>query len=148
MGDILSYENIISFVCYVGYGAGTRSMSNSTKSKTWTNSSDSDTDINTNEEVNENGTKQTVWIGVARTVVSAVLAAGAVIFFFGGREAKINDLVQWKAETAPKIQRMDTTGTLSFDLFHKEYLRTQERQEKKIDDLEKEIRVLERHWNQ
>ena len=95
-----------------------------------------------------NGTKHAVWTGVARTAVSAVIAATAVIFFFGGREAKINDIVAWKAETAPKIQRMDTTGTLSFDLFHQEYLRTQARQEKKIDDLEKEIRVLERHWNQ
>ena len=91
---------------------------------------------------------KTVWIGVARTVVSAILAAGAVIFFFGGREAKINDLVTWKSETAPKIQRMDTTGTLSFDLFHKEYLRTQDRQERQLEDLQKEVRVLERHWNE
>ncbi len=92
-------------------------------------------------------TKHSVWIGVARTAVSAIVAAGAVIFFFGGREAKINDIVNWKSETAPIIKRMDTTGTLSFDLFHKEYLRTQDRQEKKLEELEKEVRLLERHWN-
>jgi hypothetical protein len=91
--------------------------------------------------------KHAALVGVAKTMLSAVVAAGAVIFFFGGREAKINDLVAWKAETAPKIQRMDTTGTLSFDLFHKEYERNYARHEKKLDDLEKEIRVLERHWN-
>jgi hypothetical protein len=91
---------------------------------------------------NEN--KHSVWIGVARTAVSAVLAAGAVIFFFGGREAKINDLVSWKVETAPKIQRMDTTGTLSFDLFHKEYLRTQARQEETLKELDKRLRDIER----
>jgi hypothetical protein len=85
-----------------------------------------------------------MWIGVARTVVSGVIAAGAVIFFFGGREAKINDIVAWKADTAPKIQRMDTTGTLSFDLFHKEYLRTQARQEEALKDLDHRIRDLER----
>jgi hypothetical protein len=97
-------------------------------------------------EMPENN-KHAVWIGVARTAVSAIVAAGAVIFFFGGREAKINDIVNWKSETAPIIKRMDTTGTLSFDLFHKEYLRTQERQEKKLEGLEQEIRILERHWN-
>jgi hypothetical protein len=85
-----------------------------------------------------------LWIGAARTVVSGVIAAGAVIFFFGGREAKINDLVAWKADTAPIIKRMDTTGTLSFDLFHKEYERTQTRQERKLEDLDKRLRDLEK----
>jgi hypothetical protein len=88
--------------------------------------------------------KNQMWIGVARTAVSAVLAAGAVIFFFGGREAKINDLVTWKSETAPIIKRMDTTGTLSFDLFHKEYERTQARQERKLEEFDKRLRDLER----
>jgi hypothetical protein len=86
-----------------------------------------------------------IWIAVARTGVSAVIAAGAVIFFFGGREAKINDLVSWKSETAPIIKRMDTTGTLSFDLFHKEYERTQRRQEDTLKDLDKRVRDLERN---
>jgi hypothetical protein len=85
-----------------------------------------------------------LWLGAARTVVSGVIAAGAVIFFFGGREAKINDLVSWKADTAPKIQRMDTTGTLSFDLFHKEYERTQRRQEDTLKELDKRVRELEK----
>ena len=93
---------------------------------------------------NDTANPKTVWIGIARTVVSGVIAAGAVIFFFGGREAKINDLVTWKGETAPIIKRMDTTGTLSFDLFHKEYMRTQERQERKMEDLDKRLRDLER----
>lgn len=88
--------------------------------------------------------KRSVWVGVARTGVSAIIAAVAVIFFFGGREAKINDIVAWKLETAPIIKRMDTTGTLSFDLFHQEYLRNQARQEDTIKDLEKRVRDLER----
>ena len=88
-----------------------------------------------------------MWIGLARTAVSGVIAAVAVIFFFGGREAKINDLVAWKVRTEPVIQRMDATGTLSFDLFHKEYERTQQRQEEKIKELGKEIRILERANN-
>jgi hypothetical protein len=85
-----------------------------------------------------------LWLGAARTIVSGIIAAGAVIFFFGGREAKINDLVTWKSETAPIIKRMDTTGTLSFDLFHKEYERTQARQERKLEEFDKRLRDLER----
>ena len=86
--------------------------------------------------------KNQVWMGLARTVVSGIIAATAVIFFFGGREAKINDVVAWKTRTEPVIQRMDTTGTLSFDLFHREYEKTQARQERKIEELEKELREL------
>ena len=88
--------------------------------------------------------KNQLWIGAARTAVSGVIAAGAVIFFFGGREAKINDLVAWKVRTEPVIQRMDTTGTLSFDLFHKEYERTQDRQEAFMKEMDKRVRDLER----
>ena len=88
--------------------------------------------------------KHSVWVAVARTGVSAVVAAGAVIFFFGGREAKINDIVAWKTRTEPIIQRMDTTGTLSFDLFHKEYERTQARQETFMREVDKRVRDLER----
>ena len=88
--------------------------------------------------------KHSALLGVARTALSGVIAAGAVIFFFGGREAKINDLVTWKTETAPIIKRMDTTGTLSFDLFHKEYLRTQQRQEETLKELDERLRELEK----
>jgi hypothetical protein len=87
--------------------------------------------------------KNQLWIGFARTAVSGVIAAVAVIFFFGGREAKINDLVAWKVETMPKIQRIDSVGTLSFELFHKEYERTQARQEAEVKELEKRVRDLE-----
>jgi hypothetical protein len=80
--------------------------------------------------------KRSVLFGVIRTGVSAIVAAVAVIFFFGGREAKINDLVAWKADTAPIIKRMDTTGTLSFDIFHKQYEKDQARVEKRLENLE------------
>lgn len=89
--------------------------------------------------------KNQLWIGFARTAVSGVIAAVAVIFFFGARESKINDLVAWKVKAEPTLQRMDTTGTLSFDIFHREYMRTQERQEKRLDDLDKRVRDLERN---
>jgi hypothetical protein len=89
-----------------------------------------------------------MWIGFARTAVSGVIAAGAVIFFFGGREAKINDLVSWKVETAPVIKRIDSEGSVSFHVFHKEYERTQQRQEDQIKELDKRLRDLERDGKQ
>ena len=88
--------------------------------------------------------KQQLWIGAARTVISGVVAAGAVIFFFGGREAKINDLVTWKTETAPIIKRMDTTGTLSFDHFHKQYEKDQHRTDERLKELEKDVKEFQR----
>ena len=92
--------------------------------------------------------KHSIWIGAARTVVSGVIAAGAVIFFFGGREAKINDLVTWKIETAPIIKRIDSEGSVSFHVFFKEYERTQNRQEEAVKELDKRLRDLERDGKQ
>ena len=85
-----------------------------------------------------------IWIAVGKQVFSAAIAVGAVVFFFGGREAKINDVVAWKNKTEPVIQRMETSGTLSFDLFHKEYERTQHRQEEELKELEKQVREIEK----
>ena len=89
-----------------------------------------------------------LWMGAARTIVSGIIAATAVIFFFGGREAKINDLVTWKTETAPRIQRMDSEGSVSFHVFFKEYERTQRRQEDQMKELDKRVRELEKDGKQ
>jgi hypothetical protein len=39
---------------------------------------------------------------------------------------------------------MDSQGTLSFELFHKEYDRTQHRQEETLKELDKRLREVER----
>jgi hypothetical protein len=44
---------------------------------------------------------------------------------------------------APHIERMDSRGTLSFEHFHSEYLRTQARQEETLRDLDKRVRQIE-----
>jgi hypothetical protein len=85
-----------------------------------------------------------MWIGVGKQVLSFVVGVIAAAFILGGARQRVNDVYTWKLEMAPRIERMDSKGTLSFELFHAEYLRTQARQEEKLKELEKEIRTLER----
>ncbi len=88
-------------------------------------------------------TKSTL-VGIGRTALSFAIGVIASAFFLGGREAKINDLNSWKEQTAPRIERMDSQGTLSFEYFHTEYDKTQARQEKKLEELDKQVRELQR----
>jgi hypothetical protein len=88
-----------------------------------------------------------VWVGIGKQVLSFVVGVIATAFMLGGARQRVNDVYQWKVEMSPRIERMDSKGTLSFELFHAEYLRTQARQEEKLKELEKEIRALERASN-
>jgi hypothetical protein len=90
----------------------------------------------------------TQWVGVWKNVISFVVGVVVASFVVGSARQKVQDLVKWKEDTAPRIERMDRSGTTSFDLFHQEYLRTQQRQEEKLKELEKEIRQLERTAHQ
>jgi hypothetical protein len=84
-------------------------------------------------------------------IISALVSLGLSIVFaayiVGQRTGKVLDLNEWKGETAPRIERMDASGTISFKLFHEEYLRTQTRQEEMLKDLDKRVRQLESHEN-
>ena len=90
-----------------------------------------------------NGSKD-VWMGIVKYVGSLLIGVIGATYFIGQRSDKVNRLEAWKEETAPIIKRMDATGTLSFELFHKEYERTQHRQEEELKELEKQVRQLER----
>jgi hypothetical protein len=85
-----------------------------------------------------------MWVGIWKQVISFIVGVVVAAFVVGSARQKVSDLVKWKEEIAPKIERMDSKGSLSFDHFHEEYLRTQARQEKRIDQVEKDIRELER----
>jgi hypothetical protein len=88
--------------------------------------------------------EKTKWVAIASTGISFVVGVVFAAYVLGQRTGKVLDLTEWKSETAPRIERMDGQGTLSFKLFHEEYLRTQERQERKLDDLDRRVRELER----
>jgi hypothetical protein len=93
---------------------------------------------------NANGKK---WIAVISTVVSFFIGVVFAAYVLGQRTGKVLELQDWKSETAPRIERMDGQGTLSFKLFHEEYLRTQGRQEEALRDLDKRVRELEKKNN-
>ena len=86
---------------------------------------------------NGNGTKK--WIAISLPILAAIVAVLGFIYAIGQRTSKIVEVVDWKNDTAPRIERMDAQGTTSFKLFHDEYLRTQARQEAKLIDLEAQI---------
>lgn len=87
----------------------------------------------------ENGNGKARWLAIGLPIV--VAAVGVLGFFYGvgQRTNKIAEVVDWKTETAPRIERMDSQGTTSFKLFHEEYLRTQARQEATMEKLRQEI---------
>jgi hypothetical protein len=79
------------------------------------------------------------WIAIASTVVSFVVGIIFAAYVLGQRTGKVLELHDWKTETAPRIERMDSQGTTSFKIFHEEYLRTQSRQEAKLLELEQRL---------
>ena len=85
------------------------------------------------------------WIAIISTILSFVVGVIFAAYILGQRTGKVLDLTDWKNETAPRIERMDASGTISFKLFHEEYLRTQTRQEEMLKDLDKRVRQLESH---
>jgi hypothetical protein len=88
------------------------------------------------------------WVNTWKHILSFVVGVVVASFVVGTARQKMSDMQKWKEETAPRIERMDRVGTTSFDLFHQEYLRTQQRQEEKLKELEKEIKQLVRETHQ
>lgn len=106
--------------------------------------------------MNGNGNGKTKWIAIGLPLLIAIVGVLGFIYGIGQRGGKISEVVDWKIETAPRIERMDARGTNSFEIFHEEYLRTQKRQEdelerlrqaiydKRMDDLRSRIQALEK----
>jgi hypothetical protein len=88
---------------------------------------------------NGNGNGKAKWIAIVSGLLSFVAAVIFAAYVLGQRTGKVLDLQEWKSETVPRLERMDSKGTLSFESFHEEYLRTQARQEAKLAELEKEL---------
>jgi hypothetical protein len=79
------------------------------------------------------------WIAICTSVLSFLAAIIFGAYVLGQRTGKVLDLNNWKTETVPRLERMDSQGTLSFKSFHEEYLRTQARQEATLLRLEQEL---------
>jgi hypothetical protein len=84
--------------------------------------------------------KHTRWIGIWRYVITFLVGVIVAAFTVGSARQKVKDLVAWKEHIDPKIERMDSVGSLSFDHFHKQYDKDQQRIDERLKELEKEMK--------
>ena len=87
--------------------------------------------------------KHPTWMGIGKIVIPFVIGVISTAFVVGSARQKVQDVVKWKEEMAPRIERMDATGTLSFAHFHTQYEKEQMHQLDRIKELEKEARQIE-----
>jgi hypothetical protein len=89
------------------------------------------------------GSNGKAWLAVGIPIMAAATAVLGFMYGIGQRGGKITEVVDWKNETAPRIERMDSKGTVSFELFHIQYDKEQAQQYERIKELEKEIKQIE-----
>jgi hypothetical protein len=82
------------------------------------------------------------WVGIWKPILSFFVGIIVASFTFGGRIQKVNDIVVWKNQIDPKIERMDSVGSLSFDHFHKQYEKDQARIDEHLKELDREMKAL------
>lgn len=91
--------------------------------------------------------KHSLWVGIWQAALGLFIGIVVSAFIFGRQAGdlrqKINDVVSWKAEAGPRIERMDRGGSISFENFKTHYDAEQAKQYKRLDELEKEIRHIQ-----
>ena len=94
-------------------------------------------------------------VAIISGAVSLVLSIVFAAYIVGQRTGKVLDMEKWRADISPKIDRMDSVGTLSFehwktahdkesDQWKASHAKEHERAEARLRDIEKEIKELER----
>jgi hypothetical protein len=92
-----------------------------------------------------------LWAGIARQAVSFIVGVVVAAFILGKNSQKVNDMIlwkndvtqRWKQDVAPRIERMDRQGSISFDNFKNHYDEEQAKQYKRLEKLENEVAHLE-----
>jgi hypothetical protein len=54
---------------------------------------------------NNTNHKRSMWISIAVPVVSLAIGVISTSFFIGGKSGKVSELVKWKDDIAPKVER-------------------------------------------
>jgi hypothetical protein len=84
------------------------------------------------------------WLGIGRYLLSFLAGVIVASFIVGSRSQKMADLVTWKEAITPKIERMDSVGSLSFDHFHKQYEKDQAAINERLKALERDMKDVEK----
>ena len=82
------------------------------------------------------------WVGIWKPILSFFVGVIVATYTVGRAGQKVRDLVVWKDQISPKIERMDSIGSLSFDHFHKQYEKDQARIDEHLKELEREMKAL------
>lgn len=89
-------------------------------------------------------TNHNKWFGIWRYLLSFLAGVIVASFIVGSRSQKMADLVTWKEAITPKIERIDSVGSLSFDHFYKTYEKDQARSNERLKELEKDVKELQK----
>lgn len=97
-----------------------------------------------------NAAKQ-LWAGIAKQALSFIIGVVLAAFILGKNSQKVNEMLawktdvteRWKKDVAPRIERMDRQGTISFENFQKTYDVEQAKQYKRLEKLEEEVSHLD-----
>jgi hypothetical protein len=69
--------------------------------------------------------RTSIWVGIWQAAVGLLVGLIVSTFIFGRAAGdlrqKINDVSSWKAETMPRIEKMDRGGSISFENFKVHY---------------------------
>ncbi|HSW91704.1 MAG TPA: hypothetical protein VLG09_03605 [Candidatus Saccharimonadales bacterium] len=92
-----------------------------------------------------------LWVGVGKQILSFVVGIIVAAFILGRNSQKINEMIawkqdvtnRWKADVAPRIERMDRQGSISFENFKTNYDKEQSQQYARLQKLEEEVNHLE-----
>jgi hypothetical protein len=91
--------------------------------------------------------KHSMWVGIWQAALGLFIGIIVSAFIFGRQAGdlrqKINDVVAWKAESQPRIERIDRGGSISFENFKTHYDEEQGKQYKRLEKLEEQVGHLE-----
>ena len=99
------------------------------------------------DEHSTKGNHQNLWAAVGKVAAPFIGGVVAAAFWFGVRSQKLasnqTEIMLWKAEVAPQIQRMDAKGTAAGERFSLEQGKELGRMEERMKELEKESKSIE-----
>jgi hypothetical protein len=94
--------------------------------------------------MNDNPQRHSTRVAIASALISLVLSIVFAAYIVGQRTGKVLEIEKWKNETAPRIERMDRQGSISFDYFKQQYEKEQGSQYARIQKVENEISHLDK----
>lgn len=95
--------------------------------------------------------RKSLWMGIGEKVISFVIGIVIASFFLGGARQRVTTLgkewddwnTSWKTVHNPRLERMDSQGTLSFQHWKGSYDKEQTQQYGRIQKVEDAVSHLE-----